>query len=221
MKTWVLSLDWEDALVKGMATHSSSHALRIPWTEEPDWLQSIGSQRVRHDWVTNTSLSSTSMQTCTLCCCSIIRMCPTVTPWTVTRQASLSITNSQSLLKLMSIKLVMPPNHLIFCCSLLLLPSIFPSIKVFSNESVLCIRWPKYWSISFSMSPSSEYSGLISFRIEWFDFLAVQGTHRNLLQHHSSEASVLYHSAFFMVQILHPYMTTGKTKALTRWISAF
>ena len=134
-------------------------------------------------------------------------------PWTATRQTSLSITNSQSLLKLMSIKSVMPSNHLIFCCSLLLLPSIFPSIKVFSNESVLCNRWPKYWSISFSLSPSSEYSGLISFRIEWFDFPAVQGTHKNLLQHHSSEVSVLHDSAFFMVLILHPYMTTGKKRS--------
>ena len=134
-----------------------------------------------------------------------------VTPWTVAaRQAPLSITNSQSLLKLMSIKTVMPSNHLIFCCSLLLLPSIFPSIRVFSNESVLCIKWPKYWSFSFSISPSKEHSGLISFRIDWFDLLAVQGTLKNLLQHHSSEASSFQCSAFFMVQLSHPYMTTGK-----------
>ena len=120
-------------------------------------------------------------------------------------QTSLSITISWSLFKLMSIESVMPSNHLILCRPLLLPPSIFPSIRVFSNESVLHIRWPKYWIFSFSMSPSSEYSGLISFRIEWFDFLAVQGTHRNLLQHHSSEASVLYHSAFFMVQLSQDY----------------
>ena len=128
--------------------------------------------------------------------------------------ASLSITNSQSLLKLMSIELVMPCNHLILCHSLLLLPSIFPSIRFFSNESVLCIRWPKYRG--FSISPSNEYSGLISFRIDWLDLLVVQGTLKNLLQHHSSKASILRCSAFFIVQLSHPYMTTGKTTALTR-----
>ena len=121
-----------------------------------------------------------------------------MTPWTAARQASLSITNSQSSLKLMSIELVMPSNHLILYCPLLLLPSIFPSIKVFSKESALCIRWPKYWSFSFSTSPSNEYSGLISFRMDWFDLLAVQGTLKSLLQHHSSKASILQHSAFFM-----------------------
>ena len=135
-------------------------------------------------------------------------------PWTVARQASLSITNSRSSPKLMSIELVMPSNHLIFCCPLLLLPSIFPSIKVFSNESVLCIRWPKYWS--FSISPSNEYSGLISFRIDWLDLLGVQGTLKSLLQHPSTKASILQHSAFFMVQLSHPYMTSGKSIALTR-----
>ena len=133
-------------------------------------------------------------------------------------QASLSITNSRSLLKLMSIELVMPSNHLILCCPLLLQPSIIPSIRVFSNVSVLCIRWPKYWSFSFSISPSNEYSGLISFRMDWLDLLSVQGTLNSLLQHHSSKASILWHSAFFIVQLSHPYMTTGKTKALTRWI---
>ena len=142
-----------------------------------------------------------------------------VTPWTTARQASLSITNSRSLLKLMSIESVMPQNHFIFCCPLLFLPSIFPSIRVFSSESVLCIRWPKYQSFSFSISPSNEYSGLISFRMDWLDLLAVQGTLKNLLQHHSSKASILWPSAFFIVQLSHLYMTTGKTTALTRWNS--
>ena len=137
------------------------------------------------------------------------------TPWTAAHQASLSITNSQSLLKLMSIELVMPSNHLILCRLLLLLPSICPSIRVFFNESALLIRWPKYWSFSFSISPSNEYSGLISLRIDWFDLLALQGTLKSLLQHHSSKAPILLHSAFFMVQLLYPYTTTGKTIALT------
>ena len=140
-----------------------------------------------------------------------------VTPWTAARQASLSITNCQSLLKLMSIELVIPSNHLILCHPLLLLPSVFPSIRVFSNESTLRMRWPKYWSFSFNISPSNEYSGLISFRMDWLDLLAVQGTLKNLLQHHSSKASILLCSAFFMVQFSHPYMTTGKTIALTLW----
>ena len=119
--------------------------------------------------------------------------------------------------QLMSIESAMPSNHLILCCPLLLLPSIFPSIRVFSNESVLHIRWPKYWSFAFSISPSSDYSGLISFRMDWLDLLAVQGTLKSLLQHHSSKASIFQHSAFFVVQLSHPYMTTGKTIALTRW----
>ena len=140
-----------------------------------------------------------------------------VTPWTAARQASLSITISQSLLKLMSIELMMPSNHLIFCCPLLLPPSIFPSIRVFSNDSVLRIRWPKYWSFSFSISPFKQYSGLISFRMHWLDLLAVQGTLKSLLQHHSSNASILRRSALFIVQLSHPYMTNGKTIALTRW----
>ena len=131
-------------------------------------------------------------------------------------KASLFITNSWSLLKLMSIELVMPSNHLILCHPLLLLPSVFPSIRVFSNESALPIWWPKYWSFSFNISPSSEYLGLISFRMDWLDLLAVQGTLKSLLQHHSSKASILRHSAFFIVQLAHPYMTTGKTIALTR-----
>ena len=128
-----------------------------------------------------------------------------VTPWTAARQASLSINNSQSLLKLMSIELLMPSNHLILCCLLLLLPSIFPSIRVFSNELVLHIRWPKYWSFSFSISPSNEYSGLIFFRMDWLDLLAVQGTLNSLIQYHGSKTSILWHSAFFIFQLSHPY----------------
>ena len=138
-----------------------------------------------------------------------------VTPWTAARQASLSTANSQSLLKLMSIELVMPPTHLILCCPLLP-PLIFPSIRVFSNESVLCIRWPKYWNFSFNISSSNEHSGLISFRMDWLDLLAVQGSLKSLLQHHSSKVSILWCSAFFIVQLSHPYMTTRKTIALTR-----
>ena len=139
------------------------------------------------------------------------------TPWMEAHQASLSITSSQSLLKPTSIESKVPSNHLILCRSLLLLPSIFPSIRVFSNESVLHIRWPKYWSFSFSISPSNEYSGLISFKMDWLDLLAVHGTLTSLLQHHSSKASILLRSAFFIVQLSHPYMTTGKTIVLTRW----
>ena len=148
---------------------------------------------------------------------SVAQLCRLfATPRTATCQASLSITNPQSLLKLMSIELVMPSNHLIICCPLLLQPSIFPSIRVFSNESVLCISWPKYWSFSISISPSSEYSALISFMMNWLDLLAVQGTFKSLLQHHSSKASILQQSAFFITPPSHPYMTTGKTIALTR-----
>ena len=139
------------------------------------------------------------------------------TPWTAAYQASLSITISQSLLKLMSIESVMPSNHLILCRPLLLPPSIFPSISIFPNESVLHIRWPEYWSFSFSISPSNEYSGMISLRTGWLDLLAVQGTLKSLLQHHSSKASILQCSAFFIVQLSHSYMTIGKTIALTRW----
>ena len=140
-----------------------------------------------------------------------------VTPWTAARQASLSITNSQSLLKLMCIESVILSSQLILCHPLLLQPSIFPSIRVFSNESVLHIRWTKYWSFSFSISPSNEYSGLISFRMDWLDLRTVQETLKSLLQHHSSKALVLWCLAFFMVQLSHPYMTTRKTIALTRW----
>ena len=136
-----------------------------------------------------------------------------VTPWTASHHASLSFTNSRSLLKLMSIASVMPSNHLILCHPLLLLPSVFLSIRVFSNESTLCMRWPKYWSFSFSISPSNKHPGLISFRMDWLDLLAVQGTLKSLLQHYSSKAAILQCSAFFTVQLSHPYMTTGKTLA--------
>ena len=145
---------------------------------------------------------------------SLSRVWLFATPWTAAHQTSLSITNSQSLLKLMSIEAVIPSNHLILCRTLLLLPSIFPNIRVFSNEPVLHIRWPKYWSFSFSISPSNEYSGLISFRIDWFDLQAGQGILKSLLQHHSSKASILQHSAFFMVQLSHPHMTTGRRPIL-------
>ena len=146
--------------------------------------------------------------------CSVLS--DSLNPWTAARQASLSITNSRGLLKLMSIELVMPSNHLVLSRPLLL-PSNFPSIRVFSNESALHIRWPKYWSFSFSLSPSNEYSGLISFRMDYFGLLAVQGTLKSLLQHHSSKASILWHSAFFIVQLSHLYLTTGKIIALTIW----
>ena len=139
------------------------------------------------------------------------------TPWTAAHQASLSTTNSQSLLKRVSTESVMPSNHLILCHPLLLPPPIFPSIRIFSNESALCIRWPKYWSFSFSITPSNDYPGLISFTMDWFDLFAVQGTLKSLLQHHSSKASILLYSAFFIVQLSHPFMTTGKTITLTRW----
>ena len=139
------------------------------------------------------------------------------TPWIAALQASLSITNSWSLLKLMSIESVMPSSHLILCPPLFLLPSISTSIRVFSNESMLCMRWAKYWNFSFSISPSYEHPGLISFRMDWLDLLVLQGTLKSLLQHHSSKASILQHSAFFTVQLLHSYMTTAKIIALTRW----
>ena len=172
------------------------------------------------------SSTKTEKHTCTQCSLSsellfssvqsLSRVWLFVTPWTVAHQPSLSITNSWSSLKLLSIESVMPSNHCILCCPHLLLPSIFPSIGVFSNESVLHIRWPKYWNFSFSISSSNEYSGLISFRMDQLDLLAVQGTLKSLLQHHSSKASILWHSAFFIVQLSHPYMTTGETIALTR-----
>ena len=147
---------------------------------------------------------------------SVTELCPTLcNPWTVACQASLSITISRSILKLTFITLVMPSNHFILCRPIHLPPSIFPSIRDFSNESVLHIRWPKYWSFSFSISPSNEYAGRISFRMDWLDLLEVQGTLKSLLQHHSSKASTLRHSAFFIVQLSHLYMTTGKTIALS------
>ena len=147
---------------------------------------------------------------------SLNRVQLSATQWTTACQASLSITNSRSLLKLMSIESVMTSNHLILCCPFFLLPSVFPSISVFSDESVLRIRWPKCWSFSFSISPSNEHPGLISFRMDWLDLLAVQGTLKSLLQYRSSKASILRRSAFFILQLSHPYMTTGKTIALTR-----
>ena len=155
------------------------------------------------------SLSISSVQ-------SLSRVRLFATPRIAAHQVPLSVTNSQSLLKLKSFESVMPSNHLILCHHLLLLPSIFPNIRVFSNESVLCIRWPKYWSFSINTSPSSEHLGLISFRMDWLDRLEVQGTLKSLLQHHSSKASMLWHTAFFIVQLSHSYMTTGKTIALTR-----
>ena len=156
----------------------------------------------------------------TFLCHSVARSYPMLcTPWTAAHQASLFFTISWSLLKLTSIESVMPSYHLVLCHPLLLLPSIFPTIRVFSNQSALHIRWPKYWSFSFSISPSNKYSGVISFRIDWFDLLAVQGTLKSLLQHHNSKASILWHSAFIMVQLSYPYMTTGETTALTIWTS--
>ena len=164
-----------------------------------------------NNWVhTHTCLSEHSVQ-------SLSHVWLFAIPWTAQRQASLSITNSRSLFKLMSIESVMPSNHIILCCPLLLLPSIFPSIRAFSNESALLMRWSKYWSFSSIIGPSNEYSGLFSFRMDWLDLLAVQKTLKSLLQHHSSKASILQHSAFFIVQLSYLYMTTGETKALTRW----
>ena len=191
------------------------------WPEEFHGLYVVfmGSQRVGHDWAPFTfclekpqSRSDYQVQIQLLSPVSLF-----VTPWTAAHQANLSITNSQSLLKLISIESVIPSSNLIPCCPLLLPHSIFRSIRIFSNESVLCIRWSEYWSFSFSISPSSEYSGLISFRMDWLDLLTVRGTLKSLLQHYSSKASILWHSAFFLVQLSHPCMTTGKTIALTRW----
>ena len=199
LETQVQCLGQEDCLEKEMATHSSVLAWKIPWTKEPGSLQSMQSKRIQFS----------SLQ-------SLSHVPLFETPWIAARQASLSITDSRSLLILKSIESVMPYNHLILCHHLLLPPSIFPSIRIFSNESVLRNRWPKYWSFSFSISPSHENSGLISFRMDWLDPFAVQGTPKSLLQHHSSKASVPRLSTFFIVQLSHPYNTTGKTIALTR-----
>ena len=163
-----------------------------------------------HAWSSSSSVQFSSGQSL-----SCVRLFPT--PWIAAHQASLSITNSQSSLRLTSIESLMPSSHLIFCRPLLLLPPIPPSIRVFSNESTLRMRWPKYWSFSFSVIPSKEIPGLISFRMDWLDLLAVQGTLKSLLQHYSSKTSILRCSAFFTVQLSHPYMTTGKTISLTRW----
>ena len=211
----VWSLVWEDSLEKRMATHSGILTCEIPWTEEAGGLQFKGLQRVRHDWACR---CTHTIVWCFNSVHSLSHVQLFATPWNAARQASLSITNTWSLLKLMSIESVMPSNHLILCHHFLLRPSIFPSIRVFSNESVLPIWWPKYWSFGFSISLSNEYSALISFRMDWLDLLAVQGTLKSLLQHHSSKASILRRSASFIVQLSHPYMTTGKTIALTRQI---
>ena len=189
-----------------METTRSSHTL--PGFPQKDLMLNVNS--LCSLLATESSIQFSSVQ-------SLSRVRLFATPWTAACQASLSITSCRSLPKLMSIKSVMPSNHLILCRPLLLLPSIFPSIRVFSNESAFHMRWPKYWSFSFSISPSNEHLGLISFRMDWLDLLAVQGTLKSLLQHHSLKASILWHSAFFIVQHSHPYMTTGKTIALTRW----
>ena len=191
--------------------------IALPFTDT-DFDGSMYSCCFRHNGIAH--FKATTMQ-CSLHCIPFIctvqllsRLRLFATPWTATWQVSLSITNSRSPPKPVSIELVMPSNHLILCHPLLLLPSVFPSIRVFSNESGLCIRWPKYWSFSFNISPSNEHPGLVSFRMDWLNLLAVQGTLKSLLQHRSSKASILP-SAFFIVQLSHPYMTTGKTIALT------
>ena len=180
------------------------HCFTRPWS----FHEMLGKTFLLEDntWVNRKNEFSSVAQSCLTLC----------EPRTAARQASLSITNSRSSPKPMSVESVMPSNHLILCCPLLLLPSVFPSIRVFSNESALHIRWPKYWSFSFKISPTSEHPGLISFRMDWLDLFAVQGTLKSLLQHHSSKASILRRLAFFTVQLSHPYMTTGKTIALTR-----
>ena len=168
-----------------------------------------------HTQRTSVSISKFCHESCSVHSLSHVRFF--ATPWAAAHQASLSITNSWSSLRLTSIESVMPSSHLILCRPLLLPPSIFPRIRVFSNESVLHIRWPKYWSFSFSISPSNEYSGLTSFRMDWLDLLAIQGTLKSLLQHHSSKASILPHSAFFVFQLSYTYMTAGINIALTVW----
>ena len=188
---------------------SQTHRLK---PQPPMWL-SLETGLLRRGLILNMVIKFSSVQFS-----SFPQPYPTLCdPWNAARQVSPSITNSWSLLKLMSFELVMPSNHLILCRPLLLLPSYYLSIRGFSNESALHIRWPEYWSFSFNISPSKEYSGLISFRINWLDLLAVQGTLKSLLQHHSSKASILQCSAFFRVQLSHPYMITGKNISLTRW----
>ena len=213
-----LPLAWDAAVRRGLR-FPSEKPLRALFgyerggsahpTPHEAWFQRGSSSKSEGPGLGSVSVQFSSVQ-------SLSRVWIFATPETAAHQAPLSITNSRSLLKLMSMELGMPSNHLILCHLLLLLPSIFPSIRVFSTESVLRMRWPKYWSFSFSISPSNEYSGLISFRMDWLDLLAVQGTLKSLLQHHSSKASILLHSAFFIVQLSHAYMTTGKTIALTR-----
>ena len=190
-----------------------AHAAQCQWNKQPNQKISRGYKNTffpkeTYWWPIRTWKDDSSVQ-------SLSRVRLFETPWTAARQASLSITSSGSSPKLMSIESVMPSSHLILCHSLLLPPPIPPSIRVFSNESTLRMRWPKYWSLSFSISPSKEHPGLISFRMDWLDLLAVQRTFKSLL--HSSKASILWRSAFFTVQLSHPYMTTGKTIALTRW----
>ena len=185
------------------------------------WKPHLTKARVQQRRPSEAKKTEQSLKCKTLCVVqvsSVAQSCPTLCdPMNCSTPGPLSITNSRSSPKLMCIELVMPSNHLILCCPLLLLPSILPSIRVFSNESALCIRWPKYWSFSFSIGPSNEHPGLISFKMDWLDLLAVQGTLKRLLQHHRSKASILRCSAFLIVQLSHPYMTTGKTIALTRW----
>ena len=240
LETWVWFLGWEDPLEEVWLPATVFLRGESPWTEKlvgyspwghkksdmTGWLSTAHnlshSQDLYPEYIKN-SHSSPNKSALKRChkrryCCSVSHVWLFVTPWTATCQASLYFTISQSLLKLMSIESVMPSNHLVLCSPLLLLPWIFPSIRVFSNELALHIKWTKYWSFSFSISPSNEYSGLISFRMDWFDLLAGQGTLKSLLQHQSSKASILWHSAFLMAQLSHPYMTTGKTIALTRRI---
>jgi len=214
-ETWVQSLGREDPLTVGMATHSSILDLRIPWTEEPGGLQSMGSQRVAHHWSDLAALAQGHVATkwwswddnTQVSYYSVVQLPSRVqlfaTPWTVC-QAAMSLTVSRGLPKFMFIALVLPSNYLILCHPLFLLPSIFPSIRVFSNRSVLCIRWPKY--CSFSISPSNEYSGLISFMMDWFDLLAVQGTLKSLLQNHSSKAPILQSSALWSNSHIHTWL---------------
>ena len=197
-ETQFQSLGWEDILEKEMATHSSIFAWKIPWTEKPGRLQSMESQRIGHNWATSFSLLLEHSGSVVIQSLSHVRLFET--PWTATSQASLSLTISWGLLKLMSIESVKPSNHLILYRPLLLLPLIFSSVRDFSNELALCIMWSKYWNANFSVIPSKENSGLISIRIDWFDLLAVQETLKGFLQHHSSKVSIAQWSAFFMVQ---------------------